>query len=109
MKVKELIELINNAKLYSLWDADELIHNDVNLVECYLNSHSHELYDLSTNIYKCDDGYVGVEGLFSLKSENMNYIDCGISCSASEFIAIPTITYKQKNINYETSHCGPIN
>lgn len=100
MKVQELIELINNAEdLYSLWDAEEIIPSHIKLVEDELNPDRHRWYCVSTNVYKCEDGFVGVRGVSQLFSEMMSYSDCDEVCYALEYEEVTTITYKPKPKN----------
>ena len=95
MKVKEAIELINNSNnCYSLYNAESL------LIECKLinrqDYNSHRWYTMATDIYKVEDGYIGVKGVLGLKSEMMDFSDCDEHCVAEEYKAVPTITYVPK-------------
>ena len=38
---------------------------------------SHRWYEVATDVYKCDDGYLGVRAVGKLYSESMTYSDCG--------------------------------
>lgn len=40
---------------------------------------------MSTNVYKCEDGFVGVSGVVQLFSEQMGYEDCLYKCTAEEY------------------------
>lgn len=97
MKVKEAIELINNSdNCYSLYDAESL------LTECKLinrqdyNNNSNIWYIMATDIYKVENGYIGVRGVLGLKSATMNYPNPSEHCIAKEYKAVPTITYVPK-------------
>lgn len=104
MKVKEFIDAVNNSeeKLYSLWDIEDNVAPDVplpqfpELVEEGIEIDEHRWYFVATNVYQCDDGYVGVRGVWKLRSENMDYSDCNILCHAEEYEKVQTVTYKQK-------------
>lgn len=106
MKVQELInaykaELENEdcATPYSIWDAEDvLMYLDETLerVASDLDFDEHRWYIRSTNVYKCDDGFVGVRGVSSLKSEMMSYSDCGEDVEIFECIEKQTVTYVKK-------------
>ena len=95
MDVKEAIELINNSDdCYSLWDAEDLLKG------CKFVSRqdidSHRWYIMATDVYKVDNGYIGVRGVSELKSEMMDYSDTDEHCVAEEYTAVQTITYIPK-------------
>lgn len=98
MKVKELIELINNEEeLYHTGDAEDLLSDyDVEQVAYGLNPDRHRWYEIVTDVYKCEDGFVGVTGLGQIYSEMMSSSDCDVTCYAEEYEEIQTITYKRK-------------
>lgn len=92
MKVKEAIELINNApNCYSLWDAEELLR-ECGFIE-RIKYDSHRWYITAIDIYKVEDGYIGVWGVSELKTEMMDFSDCSIHCEAEEYKAVNTISY----------------
>lgn len=96
MKVKEAIEIINNApRCYSLRDAEELI-KECEFIE-RIKYDSHRWYIMATDIYRVEDGYVGIRGVSELKSEMMNFSDCDIHCTAKEYKAVNTISYIPAN------------
>ena len=95
MDLKEAIELINNSDdCCSLWDAEDLLEG------CKFKNRqdydSHRWYIMATDIYEVDNGYIGVRGVWELKSEMMDYSDTGEHCFAEEYKAIQTITYVPK-------------
>ena len=98
MKVKELIDYVNSNEFYSLWDMeDSLFNNDKDLpkrVAENLEKDEHRWYEISTSVYKLEDGFVGVRGI-SFKYPDIldDYIP---KCSASEYIEIPSVSYKRK-------------
>lgn len=51
---------------------------------------------MATNVYKCEDGYVGVIGPWQLFSEQMSYKDLDTTCYAEEYQAVQSIEYKPK-------------
>lgn len=97
MKVNEIINLIeDNYPLYSLYSAEELINNKVKKVASNLYIDEYRHYEISTDIYECEDGYVGITGPSKIYNEQDSWKDINEPCSVSEFIAVPTVTYKQK-------------
>ena len=98
MKVKELIDYVNSNEFYSLWDMEDyLFNNDKDLpqrVAENLEIEEHRWYDVSVSVYKLEDGFVGVKGVSFKYTEILDdYIP---KCSASEYIEIPSFTYKKK-------------
>lgn len=96
MKKKELIDLINNGRFYSLCDAEDIIPKEVQCVAKGLETDKHRWYSTCVNVYACEDGYVGVQGVDDLYSEVLVYSDCDCLCEASEYKAVATIIYKPK-------------
>lgn len=106
MKVQEFIDLINERDdlptLYSLHSVEYLeseLGEDVEfpkVVAKDLYRDDHRWYGLSTNVYQCEDGFVGVRGVSRLFSEQMSWNDVGIRCEAEEYEQIVEVTYKPK-------------
>ena len=100
MKVKELIDYINSNEFYSLWDMEDfLFYNDKDLpkrVAENLEKEEYRWYEISTSVYKLEDGFVGIKGLSKIYSEGTNAEDCCVKCFASEYQEIPSVTYKRK-------------
>lgn len=71
--------------LYSLSDvedwidakSDELGSTVATKVVSKLDPDSYRWYEVATDVYKCDDGYLGVRAVSKLYSESMMYSDCG--------------------------------
>lgn len=97
MKVQELINLVNdnNDKLFSIYDAEDYYVED-RCVAKNLNIDKHRWYTISTSVYKLEDGYVGITGVSSLNSEEMNYADCDVLCQAEEYEEVQITSYKPK-------------
>ena len=93
MKAQELIELINSEPLYSLWDVDDVIDSDTTKVAEGLNLDQHRWYSKAVNVYKCDDGFVGVCGPYQLFSEILVWSDTE-ACEASLYKEVKTVTYE---------------
>lgn len=96
MKVAEFIEAVNNGKFNSLWEVEDEIENCPKAVATGLDPDNHRWYIVSTNVYECEDGFVGVTGCSMLKSEMMSWKDAMVETFASEYEAVQTITYKPK-------------
>ena len=86
MKKKELIDLINNDCLYSLYDAEDIIPKEVKCVATDLEIDRHRWYSTCVNVYACEDGYVGIYGVNQLYSSGMTFSDCDCHCEALEGI-----------------------
>lgn len=91
MRVAEVIEKINNNKCWSLYEFEEDF--DLEAVAHGLYVDKCRWFETSTSVYKCEDGFVGVNGVTQTYSEMMDYRDCLCECTAKEFKPIQTITY----------------
>lgn len=98
MKVAEVIEKCNSESIWSLWEFEESFP-DLKRVASDLNVERARWFEISTNVYECEDGFVGVNGVAELYSEMMSWDDCDCPCNAAEYEAIRTITYKPKAAN----------
>lgn len=100
MKVKELIDYINSNDFYSLWDMEySLFYTNKDLPKRVANNleiEKRRWYEISTSVYKLEDGFVGIRGVSTIYSESMVAEDCGFRCTASEYQEIPSVTYKRK-------------
>lgn len=97
MKVQELINLISENKLYSLCDAEDLIDDNATKVDSGIDLDEHRWFSIAADVYKCDDGYVGVYGVFQNFSEMQTYEDIDILCEAEEFEEITKVSYRPIN------------
>lgn len=61
MKVAEVIEKANNAKYRSLFDFEEDFSLEIVASGLYVDKR--RWYETSTEVYKCEDGFVGVTGI----------------------------------------------
>ena len=97
MKVQEVINIIEESCIYALWMVEDFKYlKDCKCVAEGLNLDEHRWYSIATNVYECEDGFVGVRGAYQSFSEMQDWEDIGILCTAEEYVAIPSITYKPK-------------
>lgn len=99
MKVQELISFINESDFSSMWQVDEEISDKFGkstIVAENLNFDEHRWYSISTTVYQCEDGYVGVTGCSQLKSEMMSWDDADVTAYAEEYESVQTVTYRRK-------------
>ena len=107
MKVQEVIDLVNNNKdafidLWSLTDEDVLEENNIELnlgdFVMKLPGKVHRWYTEATNVYKCDDGYVGITGFDYGHGDSVDPRDCFCHCNAKEFEEFATVSYRPKEL-----------
>lgn len=97
MTTGQLIELINESLLYSLYDARKILSkHKIPQVAHELGADRHRWYEVATDVYKCEDGFVGITGVSCLYSENIMYMDCDTPCTAEEYEEVVEVTYKKK-------------
>lgn len=96
MKVQEAIEKINGEGFYSVFEAEELLDRDAKLVKSNLGIDEYRWYTISTKVYQLEDGYIGITGVTSLKSEAMMFSDCDVITQAEEYEEFTTISYRRK-------------
>ena len=97
MKKQELIDKINNAQCYNLWQAEDIIPREVPQVAEGLNLDEHRWYSTAVNVYQVEDGFVGVYGVYQSFSEAQIWKDLNIICEACEYEEYTTVSYKPKN------------
>ena len=100
MKVKDLINYINTNKFYSLQDMEDSLQYDLKefpkRVAKNLEIDKHRWYEVSTSVYKLEDGFVGIKGVSNIYTKNMDAENCCFECSANEYKEIQSISYKRK-------------
>lgn len=96
MKVQEVIDLIDNSTIYSLAELEWDYLSKCKCVARGLDFDEHRWYSIATNVYECKDGFVGVRGAHQSFSERQTWEDINVLCTAEEYVAIPSITYKPK-------------
>jgi len=91
MKVAEVIEKVTNTEYWSLYSFEK--ESSLEAVANGLYVDKHRWYEISTTVYKCEDGFVGVSGVSQLYSESTEYEDCCRECIAEEFEPKQITTY----------------
>lgn len=102
MKVKEFVDLVNSLDCEEFSDIPE---KDVELVKSRVNESwsFDETYSTSMNVYKCEDGYVGVIGACHFDDSYFNRHPSHLAkvphCVAVEVIevSIPTFVPNPNN------------
>lgn len=98
MTVKEAIKKISFNQCYSIWDAEEYLEGDYKLVARDLEIARHRWHETSVNVYKLDDGYIGIWGLSKIYSELGTADDFKIQCEVDEYEEVQIISYQPKSI-----------
>ena len=102
MKVKEAIEIINRADhCYSLQDAQDLLKGCPFIDRTKYSGY--KWYIIATDIYRVEDGFIGVRGISDLKTRMLDFSDCNIHCEAEEYKVVNTRSYVPVN-SYESSN-----
>lgn len=98
MKVQEAIDIIEESCMYALWMVGDYFGplKECKQVATGLNLDEHRWYSIATDVYECEDGFVGVRGAYQSFSESQTWEDINVLCEAEEYIAVPTVTYKPK-------------
>jgi len=101
MKVQSVISLVGKMDFYSLYEINEMLSPYKKEPRCKrvaegLNIDEHRWYSIATDVYECEDGYVGITGPYQSFSEMQSWKDINRPCTAEEYEAIPSITYKPK-------------
>ena len=99
MKVQELIDYVNSNGFYSIYEFEDSLTDrqlELKTVSEDIEVDRHRWYEISTTIYKVEDGYVGIRGISQIYSEYMSDKDCNYLCKASEYEEVQTISYREK-------------
>ncbi len=96
MKTFELINKINNSTepIYTLWDLEEIIEDIPKCVAEGLELDEYRWYSTAVNVFKCENGFVGVYGVFQIFSEDSEPAEIGIRCVAKLYKQVPSVTYE---------------
>ena len=98
MKFEEVLEHINTIKYSSLWDADEYLEYDLEVMACDegLDVDKHRWYESSTNVYPIGNRFLGVRGVSHCYSEMSDASDYMCTTEAFEMEEIKTVMYIKK-------------
>ena len=96
MKVKEFIKMVNEGEFWSLWEVDDSDLGDFERIQSGNDLDQHRWYSTAEDIYKLEDGYVGVYGLYQIFSEIGYAKDYDVKCVAYEVEPVPSIKYIPK-------------
>lgn len=80
-----------------MYEMEDFVEGRGSLVMDGLNRVSYRHYAVSTNVYQCEDGYVGVTGPTELFSEYSSWDDLFEACFAEEYVAQQSVTYIPKD------------
>jgi hypothetical protein len=96
--VQEIVAEINAKKIRSPHCVEDVL--DLTGLEevATVNLDERRWYVLGTVVFKLGDGFFGVRGPTSLKSETMDWEDVGATCEAFEMEQVPSVTYKRKSV-----------
>lgn len=94
MKVKELIELIENVRPNCLWAAQDAIANKCKRVAKGINRDKHRWYSVATDVYECEDGFVGVTAPSEKYDECATWADLDEGFSVGEYRQVMTVSYQ---------------
>ena len=96
MKVREILNNINSTEYWSLNEAVKAVN--LTRSDCVSQAYptsSHQDFDMMTNIYRADDGFVAITGLINDKAKR-GYQSYGITSFAEEYEEIQIINYRPK-------------
>lgn len=96
LSVSEMVDKINSASIASPHFVDEVIDMEGVSKIGTIDLDEHRWYVVGTIVFKVGEEFFGVAGPVSLKSEDMDYSDCGAGCRAFEMEQIPSVTYRAK-------------
>lgn len=95
MKVKEFIQKVEEGNFKHLGYIEE-IEGDFQCVAEHIELNEHRWYSTAVDVYKLEDGFVGVWGLFQMFSELNIASDFDITCEAYEMEEVPSVKYIPK-------------
>lgn len=97
MTVEEFIQMVNEGEFWSLWEVDDSdLGEGFERIESGNDLDEHRWYSTAEDIYKLEDGYVGVWGLCQIFNEMNCASDFEIKCRAYEVEPVPSIKYVPK-------------
>ena len=91
MKVEEVLLKVNTDKYWSLWDFEDNFDLKCVATDLFVDRRSH--YEISTNVYMCDNGYVGITGIVRCYCDTDSPVDFNNPCFAEEYVSVNTVSY----------------
>lgn len=112
MRKQELLDFVHNRVFFSLGQFESALDNHGKNLLCvsenqdkkyfWSKEDDQKLFEVATNIYHCDDGFVGITGVSDYKGIDSS-VTCDFKCRADEFCPIPSTIYVRKSEIEETS------
>lgn len=99
MKIQQIISLVTENKYYSLYEAQEAIRaifGTFAIPAGGIDTNEYSTYSVATDVYRCEDGYVGVTGVWRVKQTSVSFESIQVTASASEYKEFATITFVKK-------------
>ena len=93
MNREQLIEFVNNSHFKSLFEAEDNIPSGINKVASGLDLDEHRWFSTAIDVYRCEDGFVGIQGAYQSFSEMQSWSDIDWDCTAFPMKEIQTVTY----------------
>ena len=98
-KFEKIIKEINDAEAESIYqvedDCDSFYEAKPQLLKNDLDKDEHRWYEITTNVYKIGEWFLGIRGASKLYSENSAWSDLCVSTIAFEMEEVPSVTYKK--------------
>lgn len=96
MKVKEVIKALKDNKCYSMREAMKVSGLETaHMIAGCQNCVEHRNFTQCTNVFKCDDGLVGVTGL-TADHNHVGYEKIGFVSFAEEYEEVQVVRYLPK-------------
>lgn len=94
---KEIVRKINEGEYYSIHEAvDAVIGNYDNCIDFNSEVEYHTLFIVTTSIFKFDDGYVSIKGLFDFNMPIEEYCECNYKTKAEILTNMSKEEYQKK-------------
>jgi len=95
-----IVKEVNEAKCYSVYQVEDVctlfIAAKPKLVAKGLDVDKHRWYEITTDVYKIGEWFIGICGASDLFSEQMSYSDAEIETIAFEMEEVPSVSYRIK-------------
>jgi len=108
MKVKDFIknakELIDHFGIISLDEFEDVFgiqypNEEIEIVSSRQNSEPHKFYNLATDVFMLEDGFVGVRGGDVIYSVDKDWSDICFKATVDIYEAYPSTAYCKKIVN----------